>query len=342
MIQIDCLNEKAGHMNIKRLKIVCKEKIVLLLAVFLLGSFYITGCQDEKTLEEQQKFRQQGINKLNEGNYKEAVEAFQKALDQSQAEVGKMELDICYYKATAQYNSGDTDGALTTCNAVINYNAKDAKAYFIRGSVYLKEGDSEKARKDYAKALDLCGKDYALYLAVYENLAGTGFQDEADELIEKALELKGDKPEDYRERGHIYLIQEDYENAGNELDKAINKGDVKALLYLAQVYEAQGSKNQAQALYESYLDKNGSDVATLTSLAEMQMEAGEYQRALEYFQKALSTEQPENEKNIRRNEIICYENLLDFASAKEKMASYVKDYPEDEEAKRENIFLQTR
>ena len=27
---------------------------------------------------------------------------------------------------------------------------------------------------------------------------------------------KEDKPEDYRERGHIYLIQEDYENAGNQ------------------------------------------------------------------------------------------------------------------------------
>ena len=50
----------------------------------------------------------------------------------------------------------------------------------------------------------------------------------------------------------------------------------------------------------------------------------------------------ENEKNLRRNEIICYENLLDFANAKEKMASYAKDYPEDEEAQRENQFLQTR
>ena len=63
---------------------------------------------------------------------------------------------------------------------------------------------------------------------------------------------------------------------------------------------------------------------------------------MELFQQALEAGSPENEKSLRRNEIICYENLYDFAHAKEKMASYVKDYPEDEEAQRENIFLQTR
>ena len=80
----------------------------------------------------------------------------------------------------------------------------------------------------------------------------------------------------------------------------------------------------------------------MISLGEIQMESGKYEEALEMFQQALSTENPENEKRLRRNEIICYENLLDFASAREKMASYLEDYPEDEDAKRENIFLQTR
>lgn len=329
-------------MKDRKVKKVCKRKAALLLAVALMGSVGMTGCENEEALENQKAYRQVGINKMNEGDYAGAVEAFQKALDQSQAMVGDMELDICYYKATAQYNSGDVEGAVTTCNALIDYDEKDAKAYFIRGCVYLKEGDSENARKDYAKALELSGGDYTLYLSVYENLSGAGFTEEAEELLTKALELEGDKPEDHRERGHIYLLRGEYENAAKELDQAINKGDTKALLYLAQVYEAQDNKKKAQSLYESYLEKNGSDEATLTALGEMQLEAGDYQKALEFFQQALATEKPENEKKLRRNEIICYENLLDFASAKEKMASYVEDYPEDEEAQRENVFLQTR
>ncbi len=195
---------------------------------------------------------------------------------------------------------------------------------------------------DYDKALDFCGNNYALYLSVYENLAGAGFTQEAEELMEKGLKLKGEQPEDYRERGHIYLIRGDYDNARKELDQAINKGDTKALLYLAQVYDAQKDSKKASSLYESYLKKNGSDTETMTTLGEMQMEAGEYQKALQMFQAALKKDKLENEKQIGKNEMICYENLLDFAAAKEKMTSYIKDFPEDKEAQRENVFLQTR
>lgn len=314
-----------------------------MLPVIVLLLCFLTGCQNnEEAVQNQKAYRQLGINKMNEGDYAGAVEAFQKALDQSQAVIGDMELDICYYKATAQYNSGDMQGAITTCNALIDYDDKDAKAYFIRGCVCLKEGDSENARKDYARALELSGDNYALYLSVYENLAGAGYNSEAEELVAKALDLKGDSAEACRERGHIYLIREEYDNARKELDQAINKGDTKALLYLAQVYEGQGDDKKAKSLYESYLEQNDSDTDTMIALGEMQLESGKYQKALELFQQALEAGRPEDDKKLRRNEIICYENLLEFGKAKEKMASYVRDYPEDEEAQRENMFLQTR
>lgn len=321
---------------------ICRKSAACLLVFALLGSAGLTGCQDEKTIENQQAYRKVGINKMNQGDYAGAVESFQKALDLSKADVRNLELDICYYKATAQYNSGDTKGALETCQALINFEEKDAKAYFIRGCIYLKEGEQEKAKTDYEKALGYCGKNYSLYLSAYENLAGAGFTQEAEELIAKALKLEGDKPEDYRERGHIYLIRGEYEKARKELDKAINGGDDKALLYLAQVYEAQGQEKKAAPMYENYLKKNGSDASTLVLMGEAQLKSGEYQKALELFQQALKAKDPGTEKQLRRNEIICYENLLDFATAKEKMVSYLKDYPEDEEAQRENIFLQTR
>lgn len=316
---------------------------LMMAPIALLACLCLAGCQNSQpVVEDQQAFRQVGINKMNEGDYAGAVDAFQKALDKSQAVIGELELDICYYKATAQYNAGDTKGAIATCDALVDYDKKDAKAFFIRGCIYLKEGDSENARKDYSKALELSGNDYALYLSVYENLSGAGFDEEAEELVAKALELGGDSAEDHRERGHIYLIRKEYDNARKELDQAIKMGDTKALLYRAQVYDAQDDGKKAKSLYESYLEKNGSDTDTMVTLGEMQMEAGKYKRALELFQQALKAGSPENEKSLRRNEIICYENLHDFANAKEKMASYVKDYPEDEEAQRENMFLQTR
>ena len=40
--------------------------------------------------------------------------------------------------------------------------------------------------------------------------------------------------------------------------------------------------------------------------------------------------------------VIAYEHSLDFESAKKVMAEYVEAYPDDEEAKREFTFLETR
>ena len=318
-----------------------KKKFSLLLAVFLLGSTGLTGCQDKEALENQQAYRQLGINKLGEGNYEEAVEAFQKALDQSQAVVGDMEIDICYYKATAQYQAGDTKGALTTCGALLDYDKKDAKASYLRGCIYLKEGEKEKAMKDYRNAFGNSG-GYEIYVSAWENLMNAGYAPEAEEVMKEALKEKPKKAADYRERGHIYLLQGDYAQAKKELDQAINQEDVKALLYMAQVYDAEGNSSQADALYESYISKNNSDTSTLVSLGDTQMEAGNYSQALEFYQQALSVKNPPNEQQIRRNEIIACEGMLDFEAAREKMLAYLKDYPEDEQAQKEYIFLQTR
>lgn len=329
-------------MKLKRLKEVYKKKASLLLAFALLGSIGLAGCQNQEALENQKAYRQLGINKLSEGSYEEAAEAFQKALDQSQAVVGDMEIDICYYKATAQYKSGDLKGALATCKALIDYDKKNYKAYFLRGCIYLKEENQEKTMKDYRKAFETSGNDYELYVSAYESLKNAGWDSQAEEVLEAAEKLKAEKPEEYRERGHIYLLQEDYDNAKKELDKAINQKDVKALLYLAQVYEAQGDMDQANALYESYISKNNSDVSTLVIMGDMQMSEGNYSQALGFYEQALSVENPPNEQQLRRNEIIACEQMLDFEKAREKMLAYLKDYPEDEEAQREYVFLQTR
>ena len=64
-----------------------KAAALVMSAVLAMGS--LAGCKDKEALENQQAYRQVGMNKLSEGSYEEAVEAFQKALDQSKAVVKK-------------------------------------------------------------------------------------------------------------------------------------------------------------------------------------------------------------------------------------------------------------
>ena len=110
-----------------------KKRIVsIMLAAVLALSLAACGSKDTT---EQDAYRQYGINCLESGNYEDAIKAFQNALNQSLGKVGEKEIDICFYKAQAQYLSGAKDDALETYNAIIKYN-KDGRAYYLRGNLY--------------------------------------------------------------------------------------------------------------------------------------------------------------------------------------------------------------
>lgn len=317
-----------------------KKKLVCILLVLLLGA---AGCGDSKEKRENQEaYRQIGINCMAEGDYEGAVEAFQKALDQSLAKIGEMELDTCYYKAEAQYLAGKTKDAIETYNALLEYDDKDAKAYYLRGSLYLAEGQKEDALKDFEAAVKNGRGDLGLYVEISEQLAAHDEKETADTYLEEALKNDGKSAESYTWRGRIYLMQGDYENARKELEQASDKGDPDVSLYLGELYEAMGESDKAEGFFKSYVEDHTGDTQALESLADLAIGKEDYAKAASYLELALETEAPANAQSLRRKLIQAYENSGNFTSAKEQMESYVKDYPEDEEAVRENSFLQTR
>lgn len=313
---------------------------ILLAAALMAGS--LIACGNKEALENQAAYRQIGINDMQEGKYEDAVDAFQKALGQSVSSIGERELDICYYKAQAQYLAGDTKGALETYTALIDYDKKNADAYYLRGSLYLLEDEDEKAVKDYENAVKYDDQNYDLYIQAYCDLKDAGLSKEAEPYLEKAVALKGKDARDYTMRGKVYVLMGDYEKATEQLDQAIELGSQQAVLYRAQVYSAKGDAKKAKSLYESYVKENKDNAAALGSLGNIFLEQGDYAEALKYIQMALSIDGKKEEQSLRKNEILAYEYQGDFASAKSKMESYVSDYPDDADAVREYQFLQTR
>jgi tetratricopeptide (TPR) repeat protein len=126
--------------------IMIKNKFMALTLTVVLTAGMLTGCGSGDKEKDKDAYRQYGINCIENGSYDDAVDAFQKALDQSVGSVGAEELDICYYKAKAQYLSGDVDGAIDTYTAIIDYN-KDSDAYYLRGCIYF-------AKNDYRQGLE--------------------------------------------------------------------------------------------------------------------------------------------------------------------------------------------
>ena len=306
----------------------------------LLGA---AGCGDSKEKRENQEaYRQIGINCMAEGEYEKAVEAFQKALDQSLARIGEIEIDTCYYKAEAQYLAGRTEDAIATYGALLAYDDKNAEAYYLRGSLYFSEGQKEDALKDFEDAVKYGADSYEIYVGIAELLTAHGEKENAASYLEKALKISGKSSESNTWRGRIYLMQEDYENAQKELEQALEKEEPDVSLYLGELYEATGEKDKAEEFFTSYVESHTGDTQVLEILADLALGRNDYAKAASYLEQALETGKSANEQSLRRKLIQAYEYSGNFTSAKEQMESYVKDYPDDDEAFRENSFLQTR
>ena len=298
-----------------------------------------TGCGERK--ENQMEYREKGIAYLETGEYEEALEAFQNALDLSLGEVGEAEMDICFYKAETLYHLGDAKGAMDTYSAIIDYN-KNAKAYFLRGNLYYSQNDEEKALNDYAAAIEQDSKDYELYIGVYEALIAHGKEKEAQEYLNQALELSGKSAYDKMQKGRINFLLGEDEAAITLLQEAVKGKEKAAYYYLAEIYSLMGDAKAAEENMASYIESGAADSYHLFHIANDQIEKENYAMAIDCLNQALGMEEVPNKQILMKTLVIAHEQNRDFASAKEVMTEYVKNYPDDEEAKREFTFLETR
>lgn len=319
--------------------------IVILLVVLVLAVVgIVVGFLIKNNMEreaQQLSYRQEGIAYYEQGEYEKALEAFQNALEDSLGKINELEMDTCFYKARTQYELGDKEGALETYNAVIAFN-ENPKAYFLRGNLYYSMEEEEKAIADYKKAVESESEDYDLYIAIYEILASKDQVEEGKKILEKAIEIKGNKLEDKIKKGRIHYLLGDAETAISLLEEAAEK-DAEAYYYLFLVYDSMENDDKSLENLRIYMEKEADlDSVKLYEMGNSLLKKGMIDSAIECYQEALKLEKLPNKQEIMKNLIVAHERNKDFASAKEVMKQYIKEYPEDEEALRENTFLETR
>lgn len=314
--------------------------------ILIISTFCMTGCTFEDTAAEL-SYRNLGIRQMEEGNYEAAIDSFTSALDQSYGHVRELEKDINMQIAECLYRNGQPDVALDRINALIDYDASYANAYFMRANLNLEKGLQKEALEDYEKAVKKSGGSYEMYIEIYDNLRRQGLTEEGVGYLNQALKLRGNSRRNHTYRGYIYYLMGDMEGAQSELESAVvielGEGeDDKAELFLAEVYEKAGEDAKAEEFYRKYGASHGDDPIVLAELGGIAMKKGEYTQALEYYQKGLEVDNPVNLQELMRGEIAALEYTGDFAEAKRAIAQYVLDYPDDEQAQRESLFLKTR
>ena len=301
-----------------------------------ISCFEQAAAEKENTEE---SYRGIGIAKMGREDYEGALEAFDQALKEAGAEAGTLEYDICYYKASCMVRLGRLNDALELYNNLAAYKP-ELKTYVGRGAVYAKMGNMDMAREDFDRVISKDSKNYEQYIEIFRILDSEGRKDIGQEYLKQALTIDKDKDKNNLEKGKIYYYLEQYDKARSELEK-IKGTDAQVTLYLAKTYEKLGDAAYAQTLYREYLEDDSSDGNIYNMIAISQMNAGDYQEALSTLQEGIEKAEY-GKQNLFRNEIAVYEYLLDFDTALEKMEVYLASWPEDEEAAREYIFLQSR
>lgn len=285
--------------------------------------------------------RGRGIAYMGLTDYTQAVSCFQEALKSSNGLVEEIDFDLNYYLAAAYTKSGSYAEAEETYNAILALRPKEKEAYFLRGNVRLALAEYEGAKEDFDKVIAMEPGNYDRLVSIYEVLEHYGYGEEGKKYLQQALET-GEKQMDTYNRGRIYYYLGEYQKAYNALEEAKNKGGVESYLYLGKAYEATGDYNYASSVYNGYIGKNGGNAEIYNQLGLCEMKKKDYRKALEAFNAGRQIDDGTIQQKLAFNEIVAYEYLGEYQKAAVLLEEYLKNYPDDETAKREQRFLSTR
>lgn len=286
-------------------------------------------------------FRGQGIAYMGLTEYDNAIACFEEALRSSDGFVQSVDYDMNYYLAAAYVKSGRLAEAEEVYDAILALRSDEEDAYFLRGSVRLERNNYEGAKADFDKVVSMDADNYSRLIEIYQALEHYGYKEVGRAYLDNAMQNAGDKMDSY-DSGRMYYYLGEYKQACVVLEKAREKGDADSYLYLGKAYEATGDYNYAASVYNSWIAKDAGSAAIYNQLGLCEMAMGNYQQALEAFQAGMQVENNSLMQTLAFNEIVAYEYLEDYQKALVLVENYLKSYPDDEQAKREQQFLSTR
>lgn len=288
-------------------------------------------------------YRAMGISRLYQGNYEEALNCFEQALDGKESRFSATEIDILYYKAETQDKAGKYVEAVMTYTQLVDAE-KSADAYMLRGLEYVKVGDGTSAEADLRTAIKKDKKNYEIYLALYEALVSQNKTEDAKAVLNEALELGGSKAKDLVNQGNIYLKLGDLTTAEEKLQKALDKGEVSANLGLAElsIQKTPADYTLACQYYETYLAEVTDNAEAYNDYGLCLMTMEDYAKAETIFTQGVALNNRLLDRMISKNQISAAERAGHWEKALEYINVYLEKYSDDSAAVREKTFIQTR
>lgn len=170
--------------------------------------------KNRKNLAEQNYLA--GLQNLDQIRYKEAVEAFDRAIELNP------DYMLAYAnKAYTLTNMGEYEKALQAVDKVLDMDPNYAWALGQRGKIYNDMKDYHKALIDLNKTIELDSTDKYAYANKSFALGEIGESEKALQAINKVLEIDPDYTWAYNQRARLYIDLKKYEDSLRDLDKTI-------------------------------------------------------------------------------------------------------------------------
>lgn len=272
--------------------------------------------------------------------YEDAIMSFQRALSYSNGIPQEIDYDINYHMADVYCENGDYEKAMERYELLITLQPKVSQAYYLKGVLLLEQGMLEESCNAFEGAIKCDTDDYDLVIAISQNLKEVGEEERGKEYLQETLQQANGKL-DALTLGKLYYYIEEYDQARLYLDQVKGSSE-EVTLMLGKTYEELDDINYAVGVYEDYLQTNITSGIIYNRLALCLVSQGRYSEALEKVQAAIKLGNTTMTQALLYNEIVIYEYLGEFTEAAVLMKSYILKFPDDENAIRENEFLETR
>ncbi|MDO4614220.1 MAG: tetratricopeptide repeat protein [Lachnospiraceae bacterium] len=289
-----------------------------------------------------QAYRGEGLVQLYQNNVADACILFEKSLLNADEETDAFRRDVNLYLAYARISHGEQEKAMEIYNSLLA-KEEDPEIFFLRGRLNLRMEDTDSAKADFDKAAAL-SSDYDLFINIFLIYDGLGKSADGARYLERAMDLVSQEEDDFYEQGLISYYLENYQEAKESLIQGIraDADDTDCIFLLGEVYLALNDVPDARAVYQDHLENEETAAYAYNGLAMCDMAESDYQSALEHVQAGLELNREDANKGLIYNEIVIYEYLGDWESAKNLAVQYAASYPTDELAQREYEFLSTR
>ncbi|WP_187119752.1 tetratricopeptide repeat protein [Numidum massiliense] len=195
-----------------------------------------------------------------------------------------------YRKGVEHLENGDYKEAIDAFNGSLNIHPDFPEGILQRGTAYLLLNDDDRALKDYEQAEEL-KPEWGLanyYLAVtYRKLE---MYPTALAYIDRAIFLDPNDSDFYCERGFIYEESEQEEEALASFSRAIelNGEHVPAYISRGEIYQSREKWKEALGDYSRAIDIDPKDDTVYANRGYTYYDMGDYSKAIEDFSAAIA------------------------------------------------------